>query len=162
MNCIHRGGIDLWKACQSGSTVTLERMLSQSSVSTPSQPDAPKEAGPHFRVPVVCDVNAREDQTNYTPLWYAAQSGHCRCAARLLRAGADVSLTMPGGATALHIAVSRGHADVITLLASHDKQLDTTLKRLATHEEWLGELSVWEIADIRKDGAVMAALQMLS
>lgn len=53
------------------------------------------------------------------PLYCSAIVRNLQAATALLNAGADVTLATSSGATALHGAVFRGHADVVTLLLKH-------------------------------------------
>ena len=78
------------------------------------------------------------DSSGYTPLHYAARSGHAECARLLLRFGAVADAVTNGGATALHRAAFGGHAQVVVLLcdaradiARQDSDGDTPLHKAA-------------------------------
>jgi ankyrin repeat protein len=51
-----------------------------------------------------------------TPLMVAACNGHVVVATALLQAGASTKAEMPDGMTALSVAKSRGHTDMVALL----------------------------------------------
>ena len=55
-------------------------------------------------------------RTGYTPLHYAARSGHAECVSALLREGAPVHARTTGGATPLMRAAFGGHAAVCAAL----------------------------------------------
>jgi hypothetical protein len=78
------------------------------------------------------------DSSGYTPLHYAARSGHAECARLLLRFGAVADAVTNGGATALHRAAFGGHTQVVVLLcdaragiARQDSDGDTPLHKAA-------------------------------
>jgi ankyrin repeat protein len=55
------------------------------------------------------------DGAGWTPLMIAAWNGHVEVVAALLRAGASPKVALPGGKTALSLAKSQGHADIVAL-----------------------------------------------
>ena len=54
--------------------------------------------------------------SGYTPLHYAARSGHAECAALLIEARAEVDARTSGGAAALHRAAVAGHERICAIL----------------------------------------------
>lgn len=67
-------------------------------------------------------VNARNGG-GATPLHRAVQTGGADSVARLLRAGADVTATLPGGVGVLHVAARRRDAELLRLLLARDRKL---------------------------------------
>lgn len=62
----------------------------------------------------------------YTPLDWAARSGHAAVVCDLIRRGAEVNAADGGGWTPLHLAAREGHLDVVKLLVKHGA--DVTLR----------------------------------
>jgi ankyrin repeat protein len=52
----------------------------------------------------------------WTPLMVAALTGNARVVSTLLKAGASARAVLRSGKTALSLAKSRGHADIVALL----------------------------------------------
>ncbi|OQR81928.1 hypothetical protein THRCLA_11282, partial [Thraustotheca clavata] len=52
----------------------------------------------------------------YTPLHFAAQIGHQEIVSKLISAGANLDLVIPGGFTAVYIAAENGYHEVVSLL----------------------------------------------
>ncbi len=61
-------------------------------------------------------VNAIADDGGYTSLMYAAWNGHTAIVKVLLAAGADVNVKNHLGVTALQLAESYNHTDIVDLL----------------------------------------------
>ena len=57
------------------------------------------------------DVNAK-DRIGVTPLFYTANDGSVEAARLLLKHGADILHTVPGGGTVLHSALLKEHEDL--------------------------------------------------
>jgi len=57
-----------------------------------------------------------EDGARWTPLHYAARSGHAGVARQLVSLGADVNATCSGDFTPLHWAAARGHLETVQAL----------------------------------------------
>lgn len=84
------------------------------------------------------DLVSSKDDKGWTPLHYAAKSGHKDVAELLLASNADVNAREEGGDTPLHAAASFDQKDVAELLLAHkakvnarDKIADTPLHAAA-------------------------------
>ena len=65
------------------------------------------------------DVNAKDNNDEYTPLHRASSKGHKSVVEVLLAHGADVNATLPRGSTALDIANARGDTALADFLTQH-------------------------------------------
>ena len=66
------------------------------------------------------DVNARNDDTASTALWYAVQADHVRVVNLLVARGARLDLRYASLQTILHLACARGNPQIVkSLLAAH-------------------------------------------
>lgn len=65
-------------------------------------------------------VHERDRDSSWTPLFFAARSGHAECATLLLQNGADVRARDEKGQTALHVAAAYSSRDVALVLLEHD------------------------------------------
>ena len=55
---------------------------------------------------------------------WAAASGNIRAISAFIENGADIGFKNPNGATALHFAANRHHAEIVTLLLDHGAAID--------------------------------------
>lgn len=69
------------------------------------------------------DIN-EGDPAGWTPLMYGASRGFSRIVEILLNVGADTSVRMESGCTALHLASQDGRLAVVTLLVQAGADLD--------------------------------------
>ena len=67
-------------------------------------------------------VDVRTKFGNRTALYWAAEKGHVDAVKTLIKLGADVTAQDEDGQTAVHVATSFGHTDVVDLLKVHDVQ----------------------------------------
>jgi ankyrin repeat protein len=73
------------------------------------------------------DVNAKDIYNGFTPLHYAADSGHVQVFQALREHGADIEATSVTGSTPLHFACDKGHLAVfIELLGPNDRDGTST------------------------------------
>jgi tankyrase len=70
------------------------------------------------------DSCTSDNQPRFTPLIYAAASGHVEVARVLLEGGANVQRANADQRTALHVAASYGHLDVCRLLLDWGAKVD--------------------------------------
>jgi ankyrin repeat protein len=70
------------------------------------------------------DVDTTEPLESLTPLIIASTKGYTEIATHLIEAGADVNATSKQGVTPLMGAAMNGHADLVTLLATKNTNLD--------------------------------------
>lgn len=73
------------------------------------------------------DPNCR-DQTNWTPLHWAAQEGRLKVAKCLLDVGADAEARDNGGITPLHLAVGEQHIKIASELLKRGASPNTRVK----------------------------------
>ena len=64
------------------------------------------------------EVDSRDNKFR-TPLMWASQGNHTKCADVLLDSKASADLQDVGGDTALHVACGQGHPAIVTLLLDH-------------------------------------------
>lgn len=69
------------------------------------------------------DASAR-DEVGYTAMHYAARQNQLGCAEMLIRFGADLNATTPGGATPIMRAAYAGHLDMVKLLLNAGARVD--------------------------------------
>jgi uncharacterized protein len=70
------------------------------------------------------DIDTREPLEDLTPLIIASVKGFTEIATHLIEMGADVNATSKQGVTPLMGAAMNGHADLVTLLATKNTNLD--------------------------------------
>ncbi len=70
------------------------------------------------------DVNAKDPETGYTPLHWAASQGNTKVAETLIAKGADVKAVDNLGRTPLHAAAASNYPDVVALLIEKDADID--------------------------------------
>ena len=103
------------------------------------------------------DVNARSSD-GFTALHWAARRGACAVVAVLLASGADVGARATfvdcSDVTALHLAVSDGHLDVVDQLIAADKSALAAVYRAAD----TGHLSALHMAAVSRQPEVVRRL----
>jgi hypothetical protein len=77
------------------------------------------------RPAVAADIDARDPDTGWTPLHFAARGGHAELAKTLIQYKANVNAAGPGGETPLHLAAGWGTLDAAGLLLQEgaDKEM---------------------------------------
>ena len=85
-------------------------------------------------------VDAREDDTGFTPLHYACLNGHHDFAFQLLDAGADANVADTSNMTALHLSAWNGKPQCVAVLLDAGAHInlqsstgDTPLSLAATY-----------------------------
>jgi ankyrin repeat protein len=68
------------------------------------------------------NVNHFEDETYMTPIMYATSRDHLDIVNELIANAADLTMTDRNGATALHIAASYGHVDILRRIIDEDRE----------------------------------------
>ena len=74
------------------------------------------------------EVDSRDNKFR-TPLMWASQGNHTKCANVLLDFKASVDVQDVGGDTALHVACGQSHPAIVTLLLDHRASLALRNKR---------------------------------
>lgn len=81
--------------------------------------------------------NKISPQDGATPLFIAAQNGHCSVVSLLLSHGAKVSLARLDSATPLWIAAQMNHSDVCKMLLQAGHPVDALRKVLSFRKDFL-------------------------
>lgn len=119
---------------------SLEQMeFTRSACNAAHSGDAVKLARMVERNPDCVHHDGAADCTGYTPLHYAARSGHVDCVALLLKSGGSVlARTKAGSSTPLHRAAFAGQAEICAMLLragaradAQDTDRDTPLHKAA-------------------------------
>jgi len=67
---------------------------------------------------------ATADNTQDSPMHFAAANGHLGVVTMLVERGADVTRTNSEGGTPVHVAAQRGHTDIVKYLSAHGGDLN--------------------------------------
>ena len=89
-----------------------------------------------------------KDEGGFTPLHWAASSGHKDVAELLLAHGADVNAKNNNGSTPLHFAAALGHKDVAELLLAHGADVNAKNKGGSTPLHFAAALGHKDVAEL--------------